>query len=149
MGKKQTLIILTPGFPENEHDTTCIPPQQVFVNAVKENFPGLNIIVLSFIYPFSNKNYQWKNISVTSFNGGKYRGPLKYFLWKKIRRELEQLEKDNEIAGLLSFWYGECAWIGHQFASQHGLKHYCWILGQDARKQNRFVQRINAPGKEL
>ncbi len=63
----KTLIILTPGFPKNEEDTTCVPPQQIFVKALKEAAPGLNIIVLTFQYPFYSKEYLWNGINVISF----------------------------------------------------------------------------------
>ncbi|MDB5148608.1 MAG: hypothetical protein JWQ57_2628, partial [Mucilaginibacter sp.] len=65
--KHKTLIILTPGFPEHEGDSTCIPPQQVFVKALKETQPELNIVVLTFQYPFFSGEYQWHGIRVISF----------------------------------------------------------------------------------
>ena len=50
--KLDTLVILSPGFAANEADTTCLPPMQLFVKALKEICPGLNIIVIAFQYPF-------------------------------------------------------------------------------------------------
>ena len=149
MDKNPTLIILTPGFPKNEDDTTCLPPQQVFVKALKENFPGLSIIVLSFIYPFSQSAYSWKNIPVISFNGKRYRGPLKFFLWKQVEKKLKQLKEENNILGILSFWCGECALLGSRFGRKHHTRHFCWILGQDAKKENKYVKRIHPEGGEL
>lgn len=56
---KKALLILSPGFPESEADTTCLPPQQVFVRALKAEYPELHIIVLSFQYPFFAAEYDW------------------------------------------------------------------------------------------
>ena len=69
----RTLIILTPGFPENEADTVCLPLQQAFIKALKETDPGLDIIVLSFHYPYVKKKYNWFDIRVIAF-GGKNKG---------------------------------------------------------------------------
>ena len=56
MNPKNTLIILSPGFAANEEDTTCLPPQQVFVKALNRNFPSLQIIILAFQYPRLKSN---------------------------------------------------------------------------------------------
>ena len=45
---EKTLVILTPGFPENEADTTCLPMQQSLVRSIKENYRHINITILSF-----------------------------------------------------------------------------------------------------
>ena len=147
--KSDALIILTPGFPENEADSTCIPPQQIFVKALKDNYPQLNIIVLTFHYPFFSARYQWNGVDVISF-GGKAKGRL-YSKVTGIRvwAELKKINKEYHIIGLLSFWMGKCAFIGSWFAEKYHLTHYCWILGQDAKAGNKYVRRINPKGKSL
>jgi glycosyltransferase involved in cell wall biosynthesis len=147
--KSDTLIILTPGFPENEADSTCIPPQQIFVKALRENNPQLNIIVLTFQYPFFSARYQWNGVDVISF-GGTDKGRLyRKVMGVRIWAELKKINKEHHIVGLLSFWLGKCAFIGSWFAEKYHLKHYCWILGQDAKAGNKYVRRINPKGKSL
>jgi glycosyltransferase involved in cell wall biosynthesis len=51
--------------------------------------------------------------------------------------------------GLLSFWYGECAAVGQSFADKHGLKHFCWILGQDAKKDNDYPRKLSIQAASL
>jgi glycosyltransferase involved in cell wall biosynthesis len=147
--KSDALIILTPGFPENEADSTCIPPQQIFVKALKDNYPQLNIIVLTFHYPFFSARYQWNGVDVISF-GAKAKGRL-YSKVTGIRvwAELKKINKEHHIIGLLSFWMGKCAFIGSWFAEKYHLIHYCWILGQDAKTGNKYVRRINPKGKSI
>ena len=53
--ENDTLIILTPGFPQSETDSTCLPMQQSFVRTLTENYPQLKIIILSFQYPYFKK----------------------------------------------------------------------------------------------
>ncbi len=147
--KKNTLVILTPGFPASEADTTCLPLQQNFVKKLKELYPQLNIIVLSFQYPFTNTTYKWFGIMVIPFDGQNKGGFSRLLLRWPVNNILKMIKKENNIVGLLSFWYGECALVGHRFASNHQLKHYCWLLGQDARMTNKYPKAVHAPTEEL
>ncbi len=147
--KPDTLIILTPGFPGDETDSTCIPPQQIFVRVLKENYPQLNIIVLTLHYPFFSARYQWNGVEVISF-GGERKGRLyRKIIGVRVWAELKKINKEYHIIGLLSFWLGKCAFIGSWFAEKYHLRHYCWILGQDAKAGNKYVKRISPKGKSL
>ena len=147
--ENNTLVILTPGFPESEADTTCLPMQQSFVRNVKENHPQLKIIVLSFQYPYHKRTYKWFDITVIPF-GGKNKGGLARLLrMRKINAVLKKISRHNQITGILSFWYGECAAVGKRFADKNDLRHFCWILGQDARKENKYPRRVRAKTGEL
>ncbi len=147
--KQETLVILSPGFPANEADTTCMPPQQLFVKALKEICPGLNIIVIAFQYPFIADEYQWHGVRVIAI-GGKENGRFRRaFTWVKAWRILRKLNKEFHLLGLLSFWFGECAFVGSQFAKRNGLSHYSWLLGQDAKKGNKYFNWIKPKGDSL
>ena len=147
--ENEILVILTPGFPESETDTTCLPMQQSFVRQLKELYPKLNIIILSFQYPYYFDTYKWFGTTVVSFNGQNKGGLKKLSLRRKLYSTLKEINANHKIAGLLSFWYGECALVGKRFADKYGLKHYCWILGQDAKKENRYHKLICAKPGEL
>jgi glycosyltransferase involved in cell wall biosynthesis len=149
MNKPDTLVILSPGFPENEADSTCIAAQQVFVKNLKQNYPDLDIIVLAFEYPFKKSVYQWNGITVIA-SGGKNRGNFfRLFNWARIRIKLRQLNRQHRIIGVLSFWLGDCALIGSRFAKRNNLKHYCWILGQDAKARNKYFKRVRPQADSL
>jgi glycosyltransferase involved in cell wall biosynthesis len=144
-----TLLILTPGFPEDENDSTCVPAQQLFVKVVNENFPALNIIVITFQYPFSSRDYLWNGIRIISF-GGREKGKFyRLVLWLRVWRKLKKIKKANNVIGLLSFWCSECALIGKRFGRKHNLPHFAWLLGQDARKENKYVKLMRAKAAEL
>lgn len=147
--KKRTFLILTPGFAANESDTTCLPFLQTFLKGVKGNYPELHIIVLAFQYPYRRDLDLWNGIEVFSFNGRNRRKLFKLLLWKRILNKLEKLNHETNIVGLLSIWCHECAFIGKKFSNKHRLKHYCWIWGQDAKKENKFVKRIRPKGDEI
>src|SRR5450631_2072968 len=142
---KKTLVILSPGFPIDEADTTCLPSQQIFIRALNKNFPSLKIIILSFRYPFSTLAYQWYGNLVIPFNGEK-----KSFIgWIGLWRILDELKKENNLIGLFSFWCGEFGFIGKYFGKRNNLKHFTWIMGQDAKKGNKYIPLIRPQSNEL
>ena len=150
MPKPETLVILTPAFPENEADDNWVPTVQLTVKALKGQFPEKEILVLAFSYPNHASRYDWNGIRVVSFNGAKYKGRWRRpFFWREIWNELRHIRKECRIIGIFSFWCGECAFIGHYFGLVHSLRHRCWICGQDAQKENKWVRFIRPRAREL
>lgn len=149
MDKLKTLVILSPGFPQNEDDSTCIPIQQVFIRALKQNHPQLNIIIIAFEYPFIRKQYNWYGIPVIALAGQNKSRLYRLRNWMQAWQALKALNKLYAPIGLLSFWFDECAFVGHHFAKRHGLKHFSWLLGQDARPGNRYFKWIKPDGGSL
>ena len=149
--RPETLVMLTPAFPASEQETSWVTTQQMFVRAFREQFPRTRIILLSFYYPDKAGTYDWRGLQVISFNGadGQRRKLKRIFFWKDVWKNLLQLHRGNELIGIFSFWCGECALIGHYFGRRYGLPHYCWLCGQDARKQNKLVKWIRPRPEEL
>ncbi|MGC4100716.1 glycosyltransferase [Ferruginibacter sp.] len=145
----RTLVILSPGFPHSETDTNCLPLQQSLVKKIKENYPQWNIVVLSFQYPYYTKEYQWYGITVMSFNGRNKGGLAKLLLRQRIYKTLSAIGQQQKITGILSFWYGECALVAKRFADKNNIPQYCWILGQDAKKENSYPGRTQPLPGEL
>jgi Glycosyltransferase len=140
--KKEAIIILTPGFPENEDDTNCLPERQIFVKALKKANPHLNIIILSFQYPFSKKHYLWHGMDVFSFNGRNRPRLSRVMIWVRVWKRMRTINRKYKIKGVLSFWLGECAFVGNIFTKRCHLQHYICLLGQDARPGNKYVPLI-------
>ena len=144
-----TLVILSPGFPGDEADSTCLPAQQVFVRALNTAFPGLKIIIIAFNYPFVRASYQWHGNTVISLAGRDTGGSSRKMNWWRAWRELRRLRKKHTLIGLLSFWCTETALVGKWFGRRHAIPHRCWILGQDARAGNKYVKWIRPAAAEL
>ena len=145
----KTLVVLTPGFPENEADTTCLPFLQTHIHALNKKFPDLEIIIVAFQYPYMRGTYKWFQNEVISF-GGKEKGKgHRLLLWVKVWRLLSKLKKSKNIIGLFSLWCTECALMGSKFGNIYHLKHYTWLCGQDAKKSNKYVKFIRPKGSEL
>jgi glycosyltransferase involved in cell wall biosynthesis len=142
----KTLLILTPGFPKDENDSTCLPTQQLFVLTVKKLFPEVEIIVVTLQYP-QQSTYQWNDVTVHPLNGKKYPAVFRWLFWLHAYLKLLRLSKGKKLMGVLSFWCNETALIGSLFSRRQSVAHKIWISGQDARKTNRFVKWINpSPG---
>ncbi len=146
---RPALVILSPGFPENEADTTCLPAQQSFVRLLRQHYPSLEIVVVAFQYPFTKKAYEWNQITVLPLNGRNRRKPWRLLTWMRAWRTVEQIKKRYHIIGLFSFFCGECALVGQWFGRRHDISHRCWILGQDARKGNFFVSCMRPVADDL
>jgi len=147
--KEKTLVILTPAFPANESETNWVHSLQLLLGSLRKIFPQINILVISFIYPGATASYQWKDITVFSFNGSKYKKYKRPFLWGKIWKKLSEVNRAQKIDAILSLWCGECALVGHYFGKRNSVKHFTWICGQDARERNRVVKLIRPLPTEL
>ena len=93
---EKTLIILTPGFAKDEADSTCLPMQQQLIRALIEINPQLNIIVLSFQYPYHTEKYTWFNTSVIPFNGRNKGGLKRLLLRRKLMTTLKKIKQNNK-----------------------------------------------------
>lgn len=145
----KALVILTPGFPADESETACLPAQQQLVLAIKDQFPNITILVVAFEYPVSNTPYLWHKQRVFPVPGKKT-GRVQHLLrWVRVWKQLKKLAKQYELAGIFSFWLGDCALVGKWFAKANGLQHFTWLLGQDARQGNRYIKWINPVAGEL
>jgi glycosyltransferase involved in cell wall biosynthesis len=144
-----TLVIVTPGFPKDENDSTCIPERQIFVRVLKETYPQLNIVVVAFQYPLQPREYNWNGVKVIAL-GGKNKGGLnRRMTWIGAWQKLKKLNTENRVIGLISFWLDECAFIADKFSKKNHIKHYSWLLGQDARPGNPYVKRMAPKADEL
>ncbi|MEO8771628.1 MAG: glycosyltransferase [Ferruginibacter sp.] len=145
----KTLIILSPGFPKDEADTTCLPFLQTFVRSLNQVDPSLQVIVLAFQYPFTSKEYIWENVNVISFKGRNKGKIHRLFLWSRIWRTIKKLVHQNNVIGFFNLWLGECAWMGRHASKKFGLPSFSWLLGQDAKTDNKYISRIKPNPKSL
>jgi glycosyltransferase involved in cell wall biosynthesis len=147
--RQKTFVVLIPGFAGSEADTSCLPMQQSFVKSLSKLYPEIDIMVLSFQYPFFEGSYKWFDATIISFNGRNRGGLSKIFLRRRVSRSLKRIHRTRQIVGILSFWLGECAYVGKKFAERNDISHYCWLMGQDSKPNNKYPQKISARSNEL
>src|SRR5688572_599402 len=130
MNSKPVLVIFIQGFAKDEEDSVCLPAQQSFIQTINKNYPQVEHIIFAFQYPYFKKEYNWYSNKVISF-GGRNRGGLpRLLLWRKVKKRFSELMKERPVKGILSFWMGECAFVGDKLARQYRLPHYTWLMGQ-------------------
>lgn len=146
--KKKSVILLVPGFPANEADSTCIPFLQQFCLAFTRKRPDIELKVISFQYPFAKGHYIWKGIDVYSAGGKShtYNRPL---TWIRVFIQLLKIRRENELLVINSFWMTECSLTGQWFARLFNIKQVAYIAGQDALKANRYLSLINFTKMEI
>jgi glycosyltransferase involved in cell wall biosynthesis len=143
LSSNKHIVFFTPGFPEDENDSLCIPAMQIFLKEFLQRFEG-HISIITFQYPFRSKKYSWKGIDIYALGGHnkKLRKPLVY---RRARRRFKMLHQAWPVTHLHSFWLGECAWIGSQIAHQYMLPHSCTAMGQEVLSGNRYLKKIRSP----
>jgi glycosyltransferase involved in cell wall biosynthesis len=145
----KTLVILTPGFPKDEQDSTCLPAFQQFVLSIQKLYPKQSLIVVSFQYAFEKKDYLWFGNRVISIGGKNKPGVHRLQTWIKAWMVLNKLKTEIEITGILSLWLSECSLVAKYFCKFNGIKHYMWLIGQDAKKSNQYINRIKPKACEI
>jgi glycosyltransferase involved in cell wall biosynthesis len=143
------IIIVTPGFPENENDSTCIPFLQQFVISLKRNFSELKFIVITLHYPYSKMEYVWNGIDIYSIGGKNKAHIFAYYTRTRVYKKLYELQKSYSIVGVLSLWCTDAALVSQKFCSKKNIKHFIWIVGQDAKANNKYVSKISPQADQL
>ena len=136
------LIWITPGFPKDEADSICIPPLQSLARQLKVNYPEYKLRVLSLHYPYRPKNYEWEGIEVIALGGNNRKFPRRLLLWRKALATLRKMHRQQPADLIHSFWLSEPAWLAQRFSDRARIPHVCTIMGQDARKDNRYLNRL-------
>lgn len=138
------IVLLVPGFPADEHDTTCIPFLQQFCIALVKLNPNVCPIIIAFQYPYKRKQYLWNGIQVYSA-GGRGNKFNRLFTWAKVFALLIRIRKQHDIAIIHSFWMTECALMGQWFSRFFNIRHISYLIGQDALKSNKYLRYLNFP----
>ena len=138
------LLLITPGFPASDEDSTCIPPLQLYLRALRKSRPDLRIAVIATQYPYTRAAYQWNGIEVFPCDGRitNWRRPL---AWWRASQAFDRLKKSGAIGAIHSLWLGECAMLGARFAKRCGARHVLTLMGQDARDGMGWWRRIDPP----
>lgn len=142
MNFENHVLLLTPGFPEDENDFLCTPPVQDFLIKYKEVFPKTNFSVIAFQYPYKKNIYKWNDINVYAL-GGNNSFFRKLLVWRDAIRQAKIIHKEFSITTLHSLWFGECALIGNHLSNSFNCNHICTLMGQDVSSSNKYLRSLN------
>lgn len=134
----KNLLIITPGFPKNENDDTCIPALQIYLNGLVEKGWFNKIEVISIFYPFEAKEYIWNTINVKALalpqKSRLHKFQARRKACKKIIEDAPSLKPDI----IHSFWLNHCAMIGERLSIAWSVPHLCTLMGQDVHYTKRW-----------
>ncbi len=135
------ILILTPGFPANEQDSTCVPYIQDYVIALANKIGTDNIYIITMQYPFTGKPYQWHGINVFPSGGANKKGFKYYFTLRRTQKRIQQLFKLHKFT-IHAFWMGEAAFAGYYASKKFQTKFVVTFMGQDVKPGNRVMRYI-------
>lgn len=137
------IVYISPGFALDEEDGYCMPYFQNLLSALKRQCPQLRISVIALQYPYHNKPYQWKGISIYPCGGDNIRFPKRLRVWQQAKRYFKHLHQEQPVDYLHSFWLSECALLGNRWGKKWKIPHLVSLMGQDALPTNRYQQWID------
>ena len=141
MRSRRHILLLVPGFPGNESDSTCIPALQAIVRELRrQGGEDLLFSVVTFQYPFDAGDYTWHSVPVWSAGGKNRSLPRKLFTWFRVLRKVFQIHRKNRIDVVHSFWLHECTFLGRWIAKFTGAKHLAMVMGQDVLPGNGYMK---------
>lgn len=143
MKYNKTVVILTPGFPADEEDTTCLTFLQDYVISFSRLYPDIKLFIVSFQYPFVCKHYSWNGVDVFSAGGRNRKYFFKLLTWIRVVKEVFRIRKiSNEIV-FHSLWLTECTLVAQWISGIFKIKHIAYIIGQDATVSNKYLRLLN------
>lgn len=142
MNSVKHVLLLSPGFPANEQDNTCIPALQIFVKALAQSHPELKITVVSIQYPEEKRAYKWHGIDVHSIGGNNRKAIGKLWVWRQVGQLLKAIHAENPISWVHSFWRTEAALLADRFCKKNGASHLNSLMGQDALPSNSYLSLL-------
>lgn len=136
------ILIVTPGFPKDASDDTCIPFLQDYVLALATAIGKINVKIIALQYPFTKKKYYWNGIEVYSAGGKNRKGVSRFLTWRRAQAIAGKWIKPGKTI-IHTFWLTEATYLGDRLAKKYNCKMVATIMGQDILPANKYLQKIN------
>lgn len=146
------LLLVTPGFPADEQDDTCLPAVQEYLWALRRQAPGLRVSVLALHYPHGARRYAWHGCDVLALGSGQRRWPWRWLDLRRAVHAAQALSVEQPVTILHALWLTDAAWVTAHVAQRLRRPWVASLMGQDARTDNRWLHllrlgraRVTAP----
>lgn len=133
-GSLRQVALITPGFPADEQDTTCIPALQDWVYAQARS-EDMALTIISLHYPFTSGFYEWYGVPVYALGGGNSRLPGRLRTWYQLWRLLGSL---RPLSGLHACWYTEAAWLASWMGWLLKYPVVTTLMGKELEERNWY-----------
>jgi glycosyltransferase involved in cell wall biosynthesis len=147
--KLNHLLIATPGFPENEQDSTCLPYLQQFILSYKKLHPELKITILSLHHTFDKTSYQWHGMDVYCMMGKNKAGINRLATVYKAYKKGLTINKQERIDAVLSIWVTDAALAAKYIARKLQVPFFAWAWGQEVKIGNKYMKWVNPNEQHL
>lgn len=136
------VVIITPGFPINENDSTCVPFIQLFIKELIKN-KAIHLTIITEQYP-KGENYLWHHSNVITLQKNE---PLLYYKlmrYVRLKRALKKINGQGKIDVVHNFWFTKSALIASQFSFKNQIKHLVTFSGQEVLATNKLLSELTA-----
>ncbi len=145
----KNILFLTPGFPADENDSTCIPALQDFIKGLRLQEPDLAISIISLHYPEQKNVYHWQGCKVYALGAANCKFPKRYYYWRALKSQVLQLHQREPFDLIHGFWFDEVTYVVNEFKHRLSIPIYCTFMGQEGVTANRYSKRIDLPEGNL
>lgn len=131
------ILMIVPGFPRDEEDSTCIPAMQTFIRHLAE-FSRHQITVVTLSYPTYAHQYTWYDLKVHAVHSSRTWPFNKIQCGQRASNIAKSIHRKRPIHIIHSFWLSDTALIGALISRQLQVPHLTTLMGQDVKKSNRY-----------
>mgnify|MGYP001812368134 CR=1 FL=1 len=146
---RRRIALITPGFPGDEADTSCIPPLQIALQRLRRRHPDIRITVVALHYPNRFRPYRWHDLGVLPVGGGNRSLPLRLAALARASRAIRRRHSRHPFDAIHALWLGDTAWVGWWVSRRIGRPFIATVMGQDARPSNRWLRFLPLRGARL
>ncbi len=149
MGPDCRVALVTPGFPRDEADTSCIAPLQIALRRLGRRHPQIRITVVALHYPATRRPYVWHGIAVEPVGADNHWLPLRLPALHRASRTIRRRRDPDGFDVVHALWLSDTALVGWWSARRLGLPFVATVMGQDARPTNRWLKVLPLGGARL
>ncbi len=133
------IVFVTPGFAEDENDTTCIPPLQMLVKNMLRR--GVKIDIIALEYPFHSKPYSWHAARVFPCGGANRR----WLKWRTYFRSIYRfvaLTDEGKVDYIHAFWLDFPMNLARSMSNGEKIPWYATAMGQDVFTAGKKIEKL-------
>ena len=140
MASARHIALVTPGFPRDEADTSCVPPLQIALRRLRQRRPDIRITVIALHYPDSRRHYHWHGFEVVPMAGANRPLPMRLPALARASGAIRRLHLEDPVDLVHALWLGDAAMVGWWAARRLRLPFIATAMGQDARSSNPWLK---------
>jgi 1,2-diacylglycerol 3-alpha-glucosyltransferase len=149
MDSARHIALVTPGFPRDEADTSCIPPLQIALRRLRQCHQDIRITVLALHYPKGRSPYRWHGLEVAPMGGANRPLPLRLPTLARASNAICRRHAQDPFDAVHALWLSDTAMVGWWAARRLRLPFIATAMGQDARSSNRWLSVLPLGSAQL